>query len=50
MNRRITAWILLIGFILLIVNLSFFRIQWKLSLIIYFIVAGYFLLTINRKK
>ena len=50
MAKRIWAWILLIGFIILIINLSFIRYQWKLSLIIYIAAAAYFLIRINGRK
>jgi hypothetical protein len=39
MKRRIFAWVLLAGFLLLLVNLIFFRWQGMLSLGIYIIVA-----------
>jgi len=39
MKKRILAWILLIGFVLLIINLLTFRLYLEVSLIIYTIVA-----------
>lgn len=39
MKKRILAWVLLIGFVLLIINLLTFRLYLEVSLIIYTIVA-----------
>ena len=44
-----TAWLLLVGFILLIVNLVFFRYQWKFSAALYIIAVVYFFLRLNKK-
>jgi hypothetical protein len=38
MNRRIIAWVLLIGFVLLLLNLIVFRYHWKLSMAVYLII------------
>ncbi len=45
MKRRIMAWLLLAGFVLLLLNLIVFRVQWKLSLIVYVMIVLIFLFT-----
>lgn len=45
MKRRIFAWILLAGFILLILNLIVFRVYWQLSMVAYLVIVFAFLLT-----
>ena len=45
MKRRIFAWILLAGFILLILNLIVFRVYWQLSMVVYLVIVFAFLLT-----
>jgi vacuolar-type H+-ATPase subunit I/STV1 len=49
MNRRILAWVLLIGFILLITNLMTIRIYWQASIIIYIITTLFFLFVKQEK-
>ncbi len=48
--KRIFAWILIAGFILLIANILFIGFQRFLSAIIYIVVAGIFIITMNRRK
>lgn len=45
MRKRIFAWILLAGFVLLILNLLVIRLYWKESMIIYLIIVFAFMLT-----
>lgn len=49
-KRRVFAWVLLVGFVLLLINLIFIHYQWLISLIIYLVVAVYFFLAVNRKR
>lgn len=44
MKRRILAWVLLAGFVLLLLNIMFIRFYWQLSVMIYLIIAFAFLL------
>lgn len=44
-KRRIFAWVLLIGFILLLLNLIVFRFYWQLSMVVYLVIVFAFLLT-----
>lgn len=48
MLRRITAWVLLAGFLFLILNLIVLRYYWQLSMVIYLIIVFIFILT-NRQ-
>ncbi len=50
MYKRVLAWILIAGFILLIANILFIGFQRFLSAIIYIIIAGVFVITMNRSK
>jgi len=50
MYKRVIAWILLIGFVLLIVNLIFIRYKWQFFLSVYLIIAVAFLLFFNPNK
>lgn len=50
MKKRIIAWVLLLGFVLLILNITFFQFQLFFSFLIYVIIAAYFLATLNKKK
>ena len=50
MLRRLLAWISLIGFVALIINLLTFRFLWQLSIMIYIIIIVFFLLTNNKSK
>jgi hypothetical protein len=44
MKRRILAWVLLAGFVLLLMNVMFIKFYWQLSMVIYIIIAFAFLL------
>ena len=48
MLRRILAWILLIGFLLLMINIFVFGFYWQLSIGIYLVVAVYFLFSKSK--
>ena len=48
--RRIIAWILLIGFLFLIINLIFIQWEVTISIVIYLIIMVYYLLVMNKKK
>jgi hypothetical protein len=51
MFRKILAWILLAGFILLLLNLAIFRIYWEISLTVYiFIMLMYFFYSLAKKQ
>jgi uncharacterized membrane protein HdeD (DUF308 family) len=50
MKRRILAWVLLVGFIFLIVNIVFIGFYRTTSLMIYILIALYFIFTSNRKN
>jgi ABC-type antimicrobial peptide transport system permease subunit len=51
MARRILAWVLLAGFVLLLVNVMFFRLYWQLSIAIYIIVMiGYVLYSSRARR
>lgn len=43
--KRIFAWVLLVGFVLLILNLIVFRFYWQLSMVVYLVIVFAFLLT-----
>lgn len=43
MNKRILAWILLIGFVLLLLNILVFRVYMELFLVIYIIIVFAFI-------
>ncbi len=45
MKKRIFAWVLLAGFVLLILNLFVFKFYWQLSMVVYLIIVFAFLLT-----
>ncbi|MEG6613137.1 hypothetical protein V6C42_09810 [Pseudoclostridium thermosuccinogenes] len=49
-KRRIFAWIMLIGFILLLINIFVLQYHLGFSTIIYAAICIYFFLVINRKK
>ncbi len=49
MARRILAWLLLTGFVALIINLIFIRYEWQLFLWIYLVIAIIYILFFNRK-
>ena len=48
MKKRIVAWVLLAGFVLLLLNILVFRFYWQLSAVAYFIIMFAFLLTNGR--
>ena len=50
MLRRVLAWILLIGFVLLLLNIFVFKIEIEISLVIYVLIAGVFLLSNSYNK
>ena len=50
MGRRILAWVLLAGFLLLLVNVIFIRYQWELSVAIYIMIAFGFVLYSSRAR
>ena len=49
MKKQIIAWAMIVGFVLLIVNITFFHFQLFFSFFVYVIIAAYFLMT-NKKK
>jgi membrane protein implicated in regulation of membrane protease activity len=44
MKRRIMAWALLAGFVLLLLNVMFIKFYWQLSMILYLIIVFAFLM------
>lgn len=44
MKRRIFAWVLLAGFVLLLLNVMFIKFYWQLSMVLYLIIAFAFLM------
>lgn len=51
MLRRILAWVVLAGFVLLLLNVMFFRFYWQLSVAIYIIVMlGYVLYSSRARR
>ena len=48
MKKRIFAWVLLAGFVLLLLNLIVFRFYWQLSMVVYLIIMFAFLFTNGR--
>ena len=50
MVRRILAWVVLAGFILLLLNIMFFRFYWQLSVAIYIIVMLGFILYSSKAR
>lgn len=48
MKKRVIAWILLAGFVLLLLNLIVFRFYWQLSMGVYIIIVIAFVLTNGR--
>jgi len=48
MKKRIFAWVLLAGFIALIINIAFFRVFVEFSLAVYFVIIIYYLLNAKR--
>lgn len=49
MKRRILAWILLVGFLLLLLNLIVIKYQWYMSIMAYFMIMLIFVFT-NKKR
>ena len=45
MKRRIFAWVLLAGFVVLLLNLIVFRFYWQLSMVVYLFIVFAFMLT-----
>ena len=45
MKRRIFAWVLLAGFVLLLLNLIVIRFYWQLSMVVYLFIVFAFMLT-----
>ncbi len=43
MNKRVFAWILLIAFVLLLLNLLVFRVYWEFFMVVYIIIAFAFI-------
>lgn len=39
MKKRVIAWVILIGFLLLLLNIIVFRFYWQLSMVIYILIA-----------
>lgn len=50
MKKRIIAWCLLVGFILLLVNIAVIGYQRIPSIVIYLIIAFYFLFTQKKNR
>ena len=48
MKKRVIAWILLAGFVMLLLNLIVFRFYWQLSMVVYIIIVIVFVLTGGR--
>ncbi|AEV68450.1 hypothetical protein Clocl_1841 [Acetivibrio clariflavus DSM 19732] len=50
MKRRIIAWCLLIGFVLLLLNILIFKKFLQASFFVYIVICAYFLMTRNQKS
>lgn len=50
MKKRIIAWVLLAGFVFLILNILIFKIFTELSFLVYLVIVAYFVLFMNKKK
>lgn len=48
MIKRVMAWVLLVGFLFLILNLIVIRFYWQLSMVVYLVIVFIFLFT-NKK-
>jgi hypothetical protein len=48
MVKRIMAWILLLGFLFLILNLIVLRFYWQQSMIVYLVIVFIFLFTTRK--
>ena len=49
-NKRVLAWVVLIGFVLLIVNITFIGFYRTPSFIVYLVIAGYYLFAGKKKS
>ena len=45
MLKRILAWIILAGFVLLLLNIVIFKFYWQVSLAVYIVIIIFFVLT-----
>lgn len=45
MLKRILAWIILIGFVLLLLNIAIFKFYWQISLAVYVVILVFFVLS-----
>lgn len=45
MIKRILAWIILVGFVLLLLNIAIFKFYWQASLAAYVVIVIFFVLT-----
>lgn len=43
MNKRVFAWILLIAFVLLLLNIIVFRVYWEFFMVVYIIIVFAFI-------
>mgnify|MGYP000894270292 CR=1 FL=1 len=50
MRKRIIAWCLLIGFVLLIVNILILKKFLEVSFIVYMAICAYYLVTMKQKN
>lgn len=50
MKKRIVAWLLLLGFIFLILNIIVFHFYWEISLIIYIGILLYYVFFKNKEQ
>lgn len=50
MLKRVMAWVLLVGFVALVINLTYIGYQRSFCFVVYLIIAALFLLTMNRGK
>lgn len=50
MMKRVMAWVLLIGFVLLIINIVFIGYQRSTSFVVYLVIAACFLFVMNKNK
>lgn len=50
MKRRILAWVMLVGFVVLLVNIIVFRYMWELSIALYVVILLYYCFTMMQRK
>jgi len=50
MKKRIIAWVMLSGFVLLLVNILIIGYQRILSVLVYLVIAFYYILFMNKKS